>query len=208
MSSCEKIKSSEPKMYEMAEMLVMLKEHNPWTFYHSLRVAELSNLFAKSLSYPNFDLAHLETGARFHDIGKLSVPIKILNKNQGLTPNEWEKIKLHPEQGLFWVAQLNQLIDPSSVEIILNHHEKLDGSGYPKGIQHISLSTRIVTIVDVFDALSNDRPYHPALSVEDSLKVIEGSDVAKGQLDKELFHSFESFIARQSLDDIQMRKTG
>jgi HD-GYP domain-containing protein (c-di-GMP phosphodiesterase class II) len=110
-----------------------------------------------------------------HDVGKIGVNVNILRKPGELTPEEFEEIKQHPMYGvrLFQEAGLGQLLSEELLALA-QHHERLDGSGYPAGLKgdQISLIGRIVAVADVFDALTSDRPYRVAYSVEDALEIL------------------------------------
>ena len=128
-----------------------------------------------------------------HDIGKVAVPDSILLKPSRLTRSEQMIVRLHPVVGERICASLKsfQLVLP----IIRHHHEKMDGSGYPDGLRgkQIPLTVRILQIVDVYDALSTQRPYKPALSADAALNVMK-NEVKKGWWDPEVLAAFEELI--------------
>lgn len=129
---------------------------------HTERVVKLSLDLAKALNFPEHELVHFRRGALLHDIGKLGVPDVILLKPGKLTDEEWEKMRLHPQIAYDMLSGIRYLM-PALV-IPYCHHEKWDGSGYPRGLkgEQIPLAARIFAIVDVWDALTSDRPYRPA----------------------------------------------
>ena len=136
-------------------------------------------------------LRNVEVGAMIHDIGKVATPESILNKPGALTTEEFEVMKSHPEAGAKIIKPITALGKAS--ELVLSHHEKLDGSGYPQGLlaDAISIETRIVTIADIFDALYTDRPYRKGMSLEKSLSIIK-EDAERGKLDPVLVeHLFD-----------------
>jgi putative nucleotidyltransferase with HDIG domain len=145
-----------------------LKEEE--TAEHSQRVTEMTVRIAKAMGMKEEELYYVRLGALLHDIGKIGVPDSILLKPGKLTDDEWKIMKKHPEyafQMLSPIAYLSKAID-----IPYCHHEKWDGTGYPRGLKgkQIPLSARIFAVVDVWDALSSDRPYRKAWSKD---KVIE-----------------------------------
>ncbi len=136
---------------------------------HTQRVTDLAVRLARELGYSNPDIAHLRRGGLLHDIGKVGIPDIILNKPGPLTPEEWEIMRCHPQYAydmLMPIAYLRRAID-----IPYCHHERWDGSGYPRGIkgETIPLSARIFAVADVYDALTSDRPYRKAWSVEKTI---------------------------------------
>jgi putative nucleotidyltransferase with HDIG domain len=116
----------------------------------------------KRMGINNGELVQIEHGALLHDIGKLRIPDSILWKPSKLTPEEWEIMRKHPEYGFEFVRKIGFLKE--AADIILSHHEKFDGTGYPRGLKgkEISFGARIFSLVDAMDALVYDRPYHRA----------------------------------------------
>jgi putative nucleotidyltransferase with HDIG domain len=127
---------------------------------HSRRVADMTVAIARNLGIEDGDLIQIEHGALLHDIGKLRIPDNILCKPSELTPEEWDAMRRHPEYGFDFVSKIGFL--KGAADIILSHHEKFDGSGYPRGLKgsDISLGARIFALVDAVDAIIYDRPYH------------------------------------------------
>ena len=114
-------------------------------------------------------------GAFLHDLGKTKVPLSILNKQGNLLPEEFAEIKKHPRHG-YDLVKLHNLIDSSSSAVVLQHHERINGKGYPHNLRNgqIHRFAKICSIVDVYDALVTDRPYRPALPPHKALEFIEG----------------------------------
>ncbi|MFZ5651748.1 MAG: HD domain-containing phosphohydrolase [Bacillota bacterium] len=129
---------------------------------HSQRVTEMTLRMARALGVKKEELVHVRRGALLHDIGKLGVPDGILLKPGPLTPEEWEIMRRHPQYAYEMLSPIAYLIP--ALDIPYYHHEKWDGTGYPRGLKGelIPLAARIFAIVDVWDALSSDRPYRPA----------------------------------------------
>lgn len=137
---------------------------------HSQRVTDLTIRLAKEIGVINEELDDIRRGALLHDIGKMGTPDAILHKEGALTTEERNIIQRHPQDAYEILSQIDYL--KPALEIPYCHHEKWDGNGYPRGLkgEEIPLSARIFSIVDVFDALSNDRPYRKALPI-DEIKV-------------------------------------
>ena len=126
---------------------------------HSLRVARWSETIGRKLKLNESDLKNLYLGALIHDVGKIALPREILKKKGPLTKDEWLYIELHPTIGANLAGATRSLL--SVVPIIHAHQEKYNGNGYPNGLQggNIPMSARILSVVDAYDAMTDDRPY-------------------------------------------------
>lgn len=166
---------------------------DPYTQGHCERLADYSARLGEHLGLPPPEVTALRRAGIVHDIGKVAVPDSILLKPSRLTRNEQMILRLHPEAGERICASLKsfQLVLP----IIRHHHEKMDGSGYPDGLRgdQIPLTVRVLQTVDVYDALSTQRPYKPALSSADALEVMR-NETRKGWWDPEVLAAFENLI--------------
>ena len=133
---------------------------------HTQRVTDLAIKLARAVGIPEADLEHVRRGALLHDIGKMSVPDSILLKPDKLTDEEWVIMRNHPVYAYEWLSSI-KFLEPALC-IPYCHHEKWDGTGYPRGLKgdQIPLTARIFAVVDVWDALSSDRPYRPAWGAE------------------------------------------
>ncbi|SFH70484.1 HDIG domain-containing protein [Tindallia magadiensis] len=160
-----------------------------YTYTHSLNVAVLSVLTARSLGLPQDKVKELGVGALLHDIGKMAVPDEILNKQGSLTEAEWKLMKTHPEEGYRMVKD-NLSISAYTKAIIMSHHERVDGSGYPNGFSgdKVHLLTQIVSMADIFDAVTSDRCYRDRVPVYQAVEIIM-AQVHKGY-DEKVFRAF------------------
>ena len=118
------------------------------------------------------NLIHIRRGGLLHDIGKMGVPDSILLKPDNLTQVEWEVMRQHPQLAHDWLAPITYL--QPALDIPYCHHEKWDGTGYPRGLkgEEIPLAARIFAVVDVWDALTNERPYRPAWPDSEAIEYI------------------------------------
>ncbi|GAB4498315.1 MAG: hypothetical protein OHK0052_11470 [Anaerolineales bacterium] len=134
-----------------------LRDHE--TQGHTLRVTEMTVQFAQLLGFDKETIVHIRRGALLHDIGKMGVPDRILQKPDQLTPEEWQIMRLHPQYAYEMLAPIEYL--HPALDIPYCHHEKWDGSGYPRGLkgEQIPIAARIFAIIDVWDALTSPRPY-------------------------------------------------
>jgi putative nucleotidyltransferase with HDIG domain len=153
----------------------------------------------------------LHTAAFLHDIGKLAVPEHIINKPGKLTPEEFEKMKIHPVVGADILARVK--FPYPVVPIVRSHHEAWDGSGYPDGLkgEDIPIGARILTVVDCFDALASDRPYRRAMPIDDAMALVKSK--AGIQFDPEIVSLLEERypelekLARQQTSEMEPLKT-
>ena len=172
---------------EMVNALsVALDLKSDYTCNHSARVAELSVLLAKALHLPLEEQIRINLGAHLHDIGKVGIPDAILNKVGPLDDKEFALIKQHTLTGYKIIKKVRSFSEIS--DIILYHHERVDGLGYPEGLsgQEISLATKIVSIADSFDAMTSKRPYRQSLTTTEALKDLKrcaGKQFEEGLVD-------------------------
>ncbi len=161
---------------------------------HIKRIGQYCSALAKEAGQSNKFCDLIEHAAMMHDIGKIAIPDEILLKQGRLTPEEWEKIKIHTIKGSQILADSPYDVIQLAEQIALTHHEKWDGSGYPNGLagDEIPISGRITAICDVFDALLSERPYKKAWPLE---KVLEELKSQSGvQFDPLLIDSFFAIL--------------
>lgn len=144
-----------------------------YTYNHVLRINAYAQAMAKELGWDAARLEALEFGAILHDIGKLDVLSDILSKKEELTPEEWEVMRRHPQVGASMIGKVPYLAPV--VPMILHHHERWDGSGYPYGLsgEEIPEEARLLAVIDSFDAMTTDRPYRSAMDPELALEEIK-----------------------------------
>ena len=149
-----------------------IEVRDPYTDGHQKRVAQLAVNIGHELGFSEHQLTGLRLGSLIHDLGKIYVPASILSLPRRLDATEFALVKHHPEAGREILGDAD-FPWPIS-EIILQHHERLDGSGYPQGLKgdEIALEARIVAVADVVEAISSHRPYRPALGIEAALEEI------------------------------------
>ena len=150
-----------------------IEARDPYMYNHLHHVRKIALLFGKSLKWDEDSLSILELGSLLHDIGKFNVPLEILNKQGSFTAEERKILHQHPESGAEMLKGITHL--KPTIPYILYHHEKWDGSGYPFGLsrESIPLEGRIMAIIDVYDAIGNDRSYHRGQTKEKALKTIK-----------------------------------
>ena len=180
----EKIEQSLKKLQKslsdtIKAMSMIVETRDPYTAGHQEKVSKLAVAIAKELHLSDEQISGIQMAGATHDIGKISVPAEILSKPGRLTNIEFGLIKVHPESGY----EILKGIDFSQpvAEIVLQHQERMDGSGYPKGLkgEEILIEARIIAVADVVEAMAAHRPYRPALGIEAALKEIEKN---KGRL--------------------------
>jgi HD-GYP domain-containing protein (c-di-GMP phosphodiesterase class II) len=172
--------------------LLNITSHDFYTYTHSVSVGILAVALAKSVFKDhriNHDIHALGAGFFLHDLGKVSIDSKIINKPGKLDDNEMNIIRQHPALGFKIFNDTKQLTDESKI-IVLQHHERVDGKGYPKGLcgKDIHIYARICSIADVYDALTSDRPYRKKMTPFDALKLMHNEMINHFQGD--LFEQF------------------
>jgi HD-GYP domain-containing protein (c-di-GMP phosphodiesterase class II) len=151
--------------------LARLKQHDSYTFQHSVSVCALMTAFGRTLAVPPEIIREIAIGALLHDVGKARIPDEILNKPGKLTDAEFERMKSHVVQSKI-ILQATPGISPVALEVAAQHHERFDGSGYPNRLkgEAISLYGRMAAIVDVYDAITSERVYHKGMAPTEALR--------------------------------------
>ncbi len=160
--------------YKTIEVIIKtLYEKNEREEEHSIRVGELCAQMALALDLNTININELRTVGLMHDIGKIAIDDKILDKAGPLSGSEWLEIKRHPEIGYRILSSLNEYA--SIAKYVLAHHERWDGKGYPKGLkgEDIPWQSRIIAVADAYDAMTSHRPYRKALSKETAISIIK-----------------------------------
>ena len=174
-------------------LALTIEARDPSTNGHCERLAREAVLLGRALGLPDDDLAALHRGGILHDVGKVGVPDSVLLKPGPLTAAEFELMKRHTEIGDALCAPLNSLrrVRP----IIKSHHERLDGSGYPEGLKgdDVPMLAQVIGIVDVYDALTSNRPYRPALAPEVAARHLL-NEVAEGRFSKTYVDAFLNVV--------------
>lgn len=176
----------------------LIEERYPDLGAHLFRINNQALKFAKYASLSEEETNLFAIGAGIHDIGKLSISDYILNKPAKLTKSEFALIKRHVEFGFKLLAPLN--LDKRISEIVLYHHENYDGSGYPYGLtgKEIPLLARMTRILDSFDALTEDRPYHKGISDIEALNILQNES---HNYDSNLLECFSNMINSKEIPE-------
>lgn len=188
--SLVKVKTLNSKLISIEKVLFSLARtvevKDNYTEGHSWRVANTAMRIWKKMNLPISSLEAIRIGGVLHDIGKIGISGSILNKPGPLSDEEYEILKTHPDQGHRICLPLKHNLG-AALDIIRHHHEKLDGSGYPDGLEgdDISLEARVMTVSDIYDALISDRAYRPKLTKEDALSTLWES-TEQGRLDRNM----------------------
>jgi len=187
--------------------LTNLKERDEYTSQHSLNVCILTLVFGQHLGLSTNVLNRIGVGALLHDIGKLRVPLNILNKPDSLTDQEFGIMKKHPVYG-YDLLKNGHGIHEISMDIIQHHHERLNGSGYPYGLkdEYISDYTRMVSIVDVYDAVTSKRVYHDGTTPYDALNNLYHE--SENKIDRKLLEQFIKCVGIYPVGSVVELNTG
>ena len=177
--------------------LAALMRHDYEVYSHGVHVFVYTVFLLKSLGLPNPTVIQAGVGALLHDAGKEEIPLSILKKPARLTPEEMLVIREHPERGLRLCRSLS--LSRLAQECILMHHEKLNGRGYPRGLAEdaIPLHARVVSLADVYDALTSDRVYAGAVTPFEALRIMRHE--MSGSFDLELYKRFVMLLSGAAL---------
>ncbi|MBQ9982966.1 MAG: HD domain-containing protein [Lachnospiraceae bacterium] len=172
-SSANEIMAGETNTYHLMDILSNIRYFDDSTYAHSLNVAMLANVLGRWLHFGEKDLRTLTVAGMLHDIGKVLIPAEIIQKPGQLTEEEYQTIKTHPMQGYRLLKRKN--VDENIARAALLHHEKCDGSGYPLGLKGDKINdiAKIITIVDIYEAMTADRCYRDGLCPFHVIKMLE-----------------------------------
>jgi putative two-component system response regulator len=192
----DELERAESVLFSLARSI---EGKDPYTHGHCERLSDYSTRLGQHLGLSEEQLIALRRAGIVHDVGKIAVPDAILLKPGSLTADEWKLIREHPVVGERICAPLKSF--RFVLPIIRHHHEKFDGSGYPDGLrgEEIPVTARVLQVVDVYDALTTDRPYKKAFSITDALQTMK-EEVAKGWWDPRIFDQFERLIRSGTAD--------
>lgn len=188
-SLVEEISASVMRQPHALISLARLKNADEYTYMHSVAVCALMIALSRQLALDEEMVHEAGLAGLLHDLGKMGIPNKILNKPGKLTDDEFGVIKSHPEIGANIVMD-NPLVSPMVLDVIMHHHEKVDGSGYPHGLkgEHISLFAKMGAVCDVYDAITSNRPYKKGWSPAESIRKM--AEWSKGHFDEAVFQAF------------------
>jgi HD-GYP domain-containing protein (c-di-GMP phosphodiesterase class II) len=177
----------------LAVDLTDMRCHIPYTFLHCLHVAVLAVLIGQALGLPREALAQLATGAILQDIG-IRRYADLIRQPRALQPEEFERLQRHPEEGFRYLRE-QAGVDLLVAHVAYQHHERLDGSGYPRGLrgEEIHLFARIAAVADVFDALTADRPHKAGMAPHEAMGVLRG--MGEDKLDPQLVRRLSEQLA-------------
>lgn len=164
-----------------------------FTYLHSQEVANLTVKLSEAFNLDDNTVKMMECAALLHDLGKLAVPKEILDKPEKLTPEEFEVIKTHPYYTKRILSEVKGLLKIS--KWAANHHEKLDGSGYPQGLnsKKLKLQDRIIAVADIYCALTEERPYRKPMSKEEALRIMF-EEAKRSKLDAKVLKTLTEVI--------------
>ncbi|MBW3594736.1 MAG: HD-GYP domain-containing protein [Actinobacteria bacterium] len=180
-----------------------LEARDPYTQAHTGRIRDLATAIALALRVPRHVRDAVHFGALLHDVGKIGIADSILQKPGPLNEAEWDIMRRHPEIGVRMLRGIDFLAP--ALDVVMYHHERWDGSGYPSGLRGdaIPLAARIVAVCDAFDAMTTDRPYRKALSIDQALDELAG--VAGTQLDPRCALLLVEVVRSVGLEDLHER---
>jgi len=176
---------------------------DPFTRGHCSRIASFGMAFGINLQLPDADLVTLCRGSFLHDVGKIALPAPLLLKPTALTADEFDLMKKHTEIGdLLCAAPHFKAVR----QVVRSHHERADGSGYPDGLveRQIPLAAQIVGLVDAYDSLTNDRPYHPARPSHAACETLLG-EAERGWRSVSLVREFVAMVRTRRFDRLRRR---
>jgi len=180
----------------------IVEARDPYTYGHSRRVNTYAVALAEKVGLSSDEVSRVSTAAMLHDIGKIGILDRVLNKKGKLSEEDWEMIRAHPKLGATIIGRIPNLVP--CVSTILHHHERWDGGGYPEGLkgEEISLEARILAVADSFEAMTSARPYRSAMCCEKAVKELRRC--AGSQFDPELVEVFLGIIEAGLPEKVRM----
>ena len=167
-----------------------IEQRDMFTAGHQNRVSLLGTRIAQALGMSHREITTIRIAGNIHDIGKISIPAEILMKPGRLTKEELNLVKIHPSMGFSIVTSVD--FDGPVQEVILQHHERLDGSGYPDGIKDPIPEARVIAVADVYDALTSNRPYRAGMNPARALSLMHEEET--GRLDADALEKLPSVV--------------
>jgi len=170
-----RVKERRALLNSILQIVKIMEAKDVYTAGHSVRVAEYSDKIARQMKLNEYDSELLVNLANLHDLGKVQIDLSVLNKPGGLNESDWEEVKKHPLVGYNIVKEITFL--KSEASAILHHHERMDGKGYPDGLKgdEISLYAKILMVADSYDAMTTDRPYRLALTMQEAIDELKSN---------------------------------
>jgi putative nucleotidyltransferase with HDIG domain len=187
--------------------LARLKTADDYTYMHSVAVCALMVALSKQLSLDEAQTRSAGIAGLLHDLGKAAMPMEVLNKPGKLTDEEFAIIKSHPEEG-HRMLLAGSGVDPVALDVVLHHHEKTDGSGYPKHLKadEISLFAKMGAVCDVYDAITSNRPYKSGWDPAESLRKM--AEWTKGHFDPVIFQAFVKSLGIYPIGSLVLLSSG
>ena len=187
----------------LSSLVSAVNDHDTYTGGHSCRVSDYTAALGRILGLPRAEIAFLRQAGLIHDIGKIGIPDRVLKKKGKLTDEELHLVRLHPILGASILSRFPNM--ERMIPVVLHHHERWDGSGYPSGVSGIDIprESRAIFVADAFDAMTTDRPYGEILSTEEALQ--EPRRCAGLQFDPQLVDAMHDAWRAGLLDASQPR---
>ena len=180
--------------------IVRVKQADEYTYMHSVAVSALMIALARQLGFEDDEVHEAGMAGLLHDVGKMAIDDGILNKPDSLTDNEFEQIKRHPEYGVRYLQKGSEPVSRAVLEACYSHHEKMDGSGYPRG-----LLSRMAAVCDVYDALTSDRPYKLGWGPSET---VQRMAQWTGHFDPQIFQAFVRSVGIYPVGSLVRLKSG
>lgn len=187
--------------------LYSLKTHDDYTFQHSVNVCVLAIVLGVKAGLNGIELRELARGAMLHDIGKMHIPFEILSKDSLLTDEEYEIVKRHTNEGFSFLLN-DSNVSPKIAIVAYQHHERFDGTGYPDGIggEQMHLYSKIVALIDTYDALTSDRVYRKRYNNDKALSII--NEESEGKFEPKLLELLKNCVVQYPSGSLVKLNTG